>query len=466
MRKIILLLVLSWHFCFGQQVSERLDKEINRVMNSPAMSSGSMSFYVSDENGNMIYEYFGNKGLSTASTQKIFTAISALDILGKDYQYKTNIYHTGTITEETLNGSLIVFSNGDPTLGSWRYDGYKPEDFKHKLISAIKTQRIKEIKGNLIIDDSYFDFQKNPGGWPWNDLGNYYGTGTWGINWRENQFDVNIEGGSYIGAPTKIKNFSYELKDIQWFNECKTADKSSGDNSIIFTSPFSNVAFVNGTLPAGKTTTVSGSTPNPPLQLAVEIAKWLQEEGIKIDGEITTSSLLQLSGKNIEKHDKKSSILEYYSPKMEKIVYWFLRKSVNLYGETLVKTIGMEKNNNSDHKQSVRYLRNFWKNKGLENSSINFADGSGLSPQNYVSAKAEVQALLYAQKQDWFEIFYDAIPVYNGMKIKSGTVKDCKSYAGYHTSKDGKKYVVSIIVNNHSSLNINSVLFKILDILK
>jgi D-alanyl-D-alanine carboxypeptidase len=28
---------------------------------------------------------------------------------------------------------------------------------------------------------------------------------------------------------------------------------------------------------------------------------------------------------------------------------------------------------------------------------INFADGSGLSPQNYVAAKAEVQALLYTK---------------------------------------------------------------------
>ena len=49
---------------------------------------------------------------------------------------------------------------------------------------------------------------------------------------------------------------------------------------------------------------------------------------------------------------------------------------------------------------------------------INFADGSGLSPQNYVSAKAEVQALLYAQKQPWFDTFYKALPTYNGMKMK------------------------------------------------
>jgi D-alanyl-D-alanine carboxypeptidase/D-alanyl-D-alanine-endopeptidase (penicillin-binding protein 4) len=49
---------------------------------SENMLAANLSFYVADENGNVIYEYQGNKGLSTASTQKIFTAIAALDKLG------------------------------------------------------------------------------------------------------------------------------------------------------------------------------------------------------------------------------------------------------------------------------------------------------------------------------------------------------------------------------------------------
>ncbi len=97
---------------------------------------------------------------------------------------------------------------------------------------------------------------------------------------------------------------------------------------------------------------------------------------------------------------------------------------------------------------------------------INFADGSGLSPQNYASAKAEVQALLYAKKQSWFEAYYDGFPVQdNGMKMKSGTMRDTKSFAGYHTAKDGKKYVFSIIINNYQGSG-NTELQKILNVLK
>ena len=52
------------------------------------------------------------------------------------------------------------------------------------------------------------------------------------------------------------------------------------------------------------------------------------------------------------------------------------------------------------------------------------------------------------------------------MKMKSGMIKDAKAYAGYHTSKEGKKYVFAVIVNNYHGSNVNAKLFKLLDILK
>jgi D-alanyl-D-alanine carboxypeptidase/D-alanyl-D-alanine-endopeptidase (penicillin-binding protein 4) len=52
------------------------------------------------------------------------------------------------------------------------------------------------------------------------------------------------------------------------------------------------------------------------------------------------------------------------------------------------------------------------------------------------------------------------------MKMKSGTIKDSKAYAGYHTSKEGKKYVYAIIVNNYSGNDINGELFRVLNVLK
>ncbi|ALR30563.1 peptidase S13 [Chryseobacterium sp. IHB B 17019] len=456
MRKIVAILTLSTQIIFAQNIAQKLDAATKELMDSSGAIASNLSFYVSDENGNFIYEYQGNKGLSTASTQKIFTAAAALETLGKSYTYKTTSSFSGNISGGVLNGNLFITSNGDPTLGSWRYDAYKPENFKQKLIEVIKKSGITKISGDLIIDDSYFDHQTIPGGWPWDDLGNYYGAGVWGINWRENQFDINING-------TEFQSFSYPLEGVKWLNDLKVG--GSSDQSLIFTAPHSDVALINGTLPS-KTVTVSGSTPNPPLQLGVEVKQWLKESGIDFSGKVVTNSQLEIEGKQAMEVPKENVILTYESPTLDKIIYWFLRKSINLYGETLIKTLGKEKKGNPSFKSGVAFLKDFWKSKGINPNMINFADGSGLSPQNYASAKAQVQALLYAKKQLWFESYYDGFPIQeNGIKMKSGTMRDTKSFAGYHTSKDGKKYVFSIIINNYQGSG-SSELQKILNVLK
>ncbi len=457
MKKSLSLFIFSSQIIVAQNISQKLEDAANSLMNSSTAVSSNLSLYVADDKGNLIYEYQGNKGLSTASTQKIFTAAAALETLGKDYTYKTTSAYSGTISNGNLNGNLFITSNGDPTLGSWRYEGYKPENFKKKLIEAVRKSGISKISGNLIIDDSYFDHQTIPGGWPWDDLGNYYGAGVWGVNWRENQFDINIVG-------TDFKSFTYPLANVKWLNDLNAA--GSSDQSLIFTAPHSDVALINGSLPAGKITTVSGSVPNPPLQLGVEIQKWLKDSGIEFSGQVLTSSQIELEGKSVLEFPKSNIILTYQSPTIDKIIYWFLRKSVNMYGENLIKTLGKEKNGNPSFKSGVAYLKEFWKSKGINPNMINFADGSGLSPQNYVSAKAEVQALIYAEKQPWFDIYYDGFPTQdNGMKMKSGTMSDTKSYAGYHTSKEGKKYIYSIIINNYHGSG-STELQKILNVLK
>ncbi|WP_313503319.1 D-alanyl-D-alanine carboxypeptidase/D-alanyl-D-alanine endopeptidase [Kaistella carnis] len=457
MKKLIPFILLFSQLYFAQNVAQSLETATKKLLSSSPAYSANVSIYVADENGNFVYENNGNKGLSTASTQKIFTAAAALETLGKDFQYVTTVNFSGTLSGGNLNGDLFITSTGDPTLGSWRYEGYNPENFKQKLIKSLKDKGISSISGDLIIDDLYFDFQTVPGGWPWNDLGNYYGAGVWGVNWRENQFDLRMANGD-------IKKSNIDLPNVKWVNEVKTG--GSSDQSLIFTAPHSDVALVNGTLPS-KAITVSGATPNPPLTLGEEIKIWLKEAGIEFKGKITATSQQKIEGQKISFAPKNNLLMEYKSPTLDKIVFWFMRKSVNLYGETLVKTLGKEKKNEGSFDAGISYLKEFWKSKGINAAMINFADGSGLSPQNYVSARAEVQSLLWSQKQPWFKEFFEGFPTQaNGMKMKSGTMKDTKSFAGYHTAKNGKKYVFAIIINNYQGGNISNALFEVLNELK
>ncbi len=456
MKTISFVALLGMVMVDAQTIEKKLSTATQELLGSAPAFSANLSFYVADDRGNMIYDYQGNKGLTTASTQKIFTAAMALELLGKDYRWLTTASYSGEIKNGHLQGNLFLHSNGDPTLGSWRYEGFKPDDFQKQLVSAIKNKGITSISGDLIIDDGYFDFQTLPGGWAWNDIGNYYGAGVWGVNWRENQFDIKTNG-------KEIKGFNVDLQNLQWVNDVQTGGTS--DQSVIYTAPHSNVGYISGFLPA-KNMTISGAMPNPPLQLGAELKSWLVANGIHFSGNILTASQQRIDNKTMEQYPKENIFWEYPSPTLDKVVHWFMRKSVNLYGETLVKTMAREQSGEGSYKAGMTLMKDFWKSKGIHPNTINFADGSGLSPKNYVSAKAEVQALLYAQKQSWFPIFLESFPTQNKMKMKSGTMSNTKSFAGYHTSAEGKRYVFAIIINNYQGAGVSEALYKVLNVLK
>ena len=71
MRKTFIIGLVISQTVAAQNISQRLEDETKKMIRSENMLAANLSFYVADENGNVVYEYQGNKGLSTASTQKI-----------------------------------------------------------------------------------------------------------------------------------------------------------------------------------------------------------------------------------------------------------------------------------------------------------------------------------------------------------------------------------------------------------
>jgi D-alanyl-D-alanine carboxypeptidase/D-alanyl-D-alanine-endopeptidase (penicillin-binding protein 4) len=170
----------------------------------------------------------------------------------------------------------------------------------------------------------------------------------------------------------------------------------------------------------------------------------------------------------VESTGAQQELITLLSPPLDSINYWFLKKSINLYGEALVKTMAWEKSGLGSTGKGVDIVRTFWSEHGIDKSAVNIIDGSGLSPQNRVTSDAEVKVLQYAKTRPWFSAFYNALPEYNGMKMKSGSIGGARAFAGYHTAKDGKQYILSIIVNNYdgSAGEVVKKMFKVLDVLK
>jgi D-alanyl-D-alanine carboxypeptidase/D-alanyl-D-alanine-endopeptidase (penicillin-binding protein 4) len=468
MRNFFLLVFIVCFFnASAQTVSQKINNALNIFLKDEQLKHAIVSLYVTDENGNKIFALNEQYGLAPASTQKIFTAIEALSLLGKDFTYKTEIGYSGNISNKTLNGDLILKGYGDPTFGSWRYSKTQPDSVLNFIGSSIKNAGIQKINGDIILDDGVFSYQPTPGGYMWEDMGNYYGSGSWAINWRENQYDLVLKPGKNIGDTSTVIKTNPVVAVNDYSNFIITAEENSGDNTILYLAPYGVNAFAKGTIPKGvKDFTVSGAVAYAADQLKAELDSTLLKNRIEISGNIIPGASLERQ--RIKIPSAQQNIATYHSPTLDSIVYWFLQKSINLYGECLLKTIAYQKDGSGSTDIGINELKKFWQQNGVDSSSVNISDGSGLSPQNHVTAYAMVNALLYAQKQNWFQSFYNALPVYNNMKLKSGTINSVKCFAGYQTAANGKKYVVAIMVNNYDPAkgNVTPKIFKLLEALK
>src|SRR4051812_44783644 len=175
MKKILTSIgLMCCFFTNGQGISQKLQLAFQNFELDSQVRNAISSLYVADENGNVIFEKNAGVGLAPASTQKIITAATAYEILGKNYTYKTYIRYDIGIKEHQITGNLYVEGNGDPTLGSFRWKSTKDTQVLEKIAGILKNKYINRIRGDLWIDDLKFGVNPNPGGWIWEDMGNYY----------------------------------------------------------------------------------------------------------------------------------------------------------------------------------------------------------------------------------------------------------------------------------------------------
>ncbi|MEO5501032.1 MAG: D-alanyl-D-alanine carboxypeptidase/D-alanyl-D-alanine-endopeptidase [Ginsengibacter sp.] len=419
-------------------------------------------FVINNTTGKTVTEVNRETGLAPASTQKTVTAATAFALLGKNFSYKTSLGISGKIKDSVLQGDVFIKGSGDPTLGSWRYAQTKEEQIIETFTTALRNKGIKDITGNVVVDVNAWPGEVTPDGWIWQDIGNYYGAGARALNWRENQYDLKLKSGSKIGDAVKIASSIPAI--VYGLNlDCRvtSAEKGSGDNTYIYL-PFNKPnGYIRGTIPMDENSfTISGSMPQPEDQLAISLESAIKNQNFetiatKYKSVITTDA-------------KPLYFFDYSSPRLDSIAYWFLKKSINLYGEALLKTLGQIEGKEASTNAGLKVVKDFWEKQGIEAYALNMQDGSGLSPGNRITTTDLVQVLMFAKKQSWFDAYFDGFPVINGIKMKSGSINGVISYTGFIKSNSGQEYTFAFIVNNYngSGNETRKKMWKLLDLLK
>lgn len=447
---------------FAQSITQKLQNAFTTFEKDSQLKYAISSLYVIDaKTGQVVFDKNSRIGLAPASTQKIITSVTAFELLGKDYRYKTEFGYIGNINDT----DLFIKGSFDPTFGSWRWKSTKEDSVISRIIGAIKKMKVRNY-GSIVVNDPDMEGVVIPDGWIWQDIGNYYGAGAESLNWRENQFDLILKSGIIRGEKVSIADIIPKLYSVEFTSYVTAAGKGTGDNAYIYLPIGSQQASVRGTIPVGEDRfSISGAIPSGRNQFLMTLTDSLKRTGVLNNDEVKTI--------NKKEWGKSSPVWVHnfhteYSPTLDSIIYWFLKKSINLYGEALVKTFAYEKAEFGSTDTGVAIVKKFWKGKGMDEYEIGIVDGSGLSPLNRVTTHSQVEILKYAKTKDWFSYFQNALPEYNGMTMKSGTIHGVKGFCGYHKARNGKEYIFSFLVNNYngSASALVSKMYKVLDVLK
>ncbi len=387
-----------------------------------------------------------------ASTQKLLTTTTALELLGNDFRFSTYLETDSTIVDGVLLGNLYIRGTGDPTLGSQKLGD---QMFLYRWIQALRKKGIRQIQGNIIADVTFFDGDAVNPQWIWEDIGNYYAPGIYALPYLDNTLNIQLNSTAIGQVADVVKTFP-QIEGIEFENHIRCTSITY-DGAYVHGLPYNNKRYLVGSIPANHGIFgVKGDIPNPPLLLADHFKLRLEEQGITVSGK--TDYITE----GIPQH--RTLLYEHRSEPLSEIIKEINQQSNNLYAEQLFRYLACRMAVPCTIENSTQVMLNCWRNRGVSLQNCFIMDGCGLAPQDAVSAGVLVQILTFMNKSKNSQPFYESLPVagesgtlkgflrdtplQGNVHAKSGTTSRIKSYAGYMQTAKGDSIVFAVIVNN------------------
>src|SRR5690606_6238057 len=146
MRSVALLLLCS--LC-TVAAHAALPPEIERVLAGHSIPADAVSIVVQPvDSAEPILSHLPDVARNPASVMKTVTTWAGLEILGPAYQWRTEAYFLGDFDGSRLDGDLALKGYGDP---------YLVLEELWKLLRSLRRTGLQEIRGDLVLDDTYFD---------------------------------------------------------------------------------------------------------------------------------------------------------------------------------------------------------------------------------------------------------------------------------------------------------------------
>jgi D-alanyl-D-alanine carboxypeptidase/D-alanyl-D-alanine-endopeptidase (penicillin-binding protein 4) len=390
-----------------------------------------------------------DRAMNPASTMKLVTTYSALELLGSAYSWKTEAYASGALTGETLDGALILKGYGDPKLTL--------ENF-WLLLRDLRQRGLRDIRGGVVVDQSYFEpVAHDPGAFDHEPL-RAYNAAPQALLVNFNAIRMRLlpqpEGAIKVvadPAPAFFKVVSTIQPDNapcgDWREDIATDVSAAGKERVLtlrgsFATAcgeknFNLIALPNGSYVDG-------------------VFRLLWEElGGTLGGSVTTGGLPPGS----------LLLARFDSPPLADVIRDINKFSNNVMARHLFLTLGAElAGPPATAAKSAAAIDSWLSAKGLDFPELVLENGSGLSRIERISPRHLGELLLAASRSQVFAEFESSLPIVavdgtmkkrlNGSSIaghahvKSGSLEGVRTVAGYVFDERGRRMVVVAMVNH------------------
>ncbi|MDD3435651.1 MAG: D-alanyl-D-alanine carboxypeptidase/D-alanyl-D-alanine-endopeptidase [Candidatus Gastranaerophilales bacterium] len=440
MKNLLFIFVILFGF-IGAAQARPFENPISSAIRKADISNSALISVSFKEipTGKTVYELNANTPMTPASVQKIVTVLPALNTLGKDYEFKTQLY-------KNKDNNLYIKLGADPY--------FTTADLKN-MIRKLPDCKIYSTKA-FYIDDFILDNNEWGEGWQWDD-------------------DLN---------PLIPKFGSYNMdKNLLTINVLPTKPGAPAD---ILTEVFYPTAFINNVVTGNKN------------EVKLERKNYISPDVINADGVVLSDMAIQIPVNyprryfifrleellrrykisyygdfNKLKLPPNTYLIAEVKHPMSSAIEDIFKRSNNMTAETVFKIAGGQYTKATGSiDAAVEMLNDYYKKLGINTDNIKIVDGSGVSKNNLLTADFVTEVLLKTSQNK--DLNFKALMASPGegtlsdrmlyfkdaLKAKTGTLTNTSSIAGYLSAKSGKNYAFCIMINDPKSKSADKKAFE------
>ncbi len=442
-RQIFYLIVLLPTVVLAQDNSafSALHTKLDSILNSAG--NAKISFKLVDlDNSKTIYAKNTDQLFKPASVMKILTSVTALEVFGPEYMFKTLFL----ILKGSNGVKLYVQGLGDPSLTT---------EFLWIAARKIKKLGITKIKQIVIDETAFIDPPTRQGQ-------RSYMTGSSALAFNFNSIMIDVCPGT-VGQPGLVTTDPWEMP-VKIVNMVKSVSKGSTSISVeetrSSTKNHMHQYAVKGLINIkGTCKTINRSIENPGTYFAYVLEGFLKYLGISTEDGFVDGKFPQGQPANFE---QTTFPLSY-------VIKGLNHYSTNFIAEQLLYQLGGYDNGRKfDRLIGIEKISSFLEGFGFKKNDFVILDGSGLSHDNRISTNILIKLLTYAyQNKELRNEFIASLPVAGKtgtvkkrkfdtnnvvIRAKTGSIDGVSSLAGYIFTSTGKNLAFAILQNNISSV--------------